>query len=134
MSKIDDSIANAVARIKESCAIDVQFGKRDIKSSRRPIIELIPEDDSTITTNNSSAFTLMLPLTINIVVDFEQELKAFEILDQCLRSLNSINPSADGVGLPQSGGVGTAAITPTYEASTFRLSFPYTLSFLITGA
>ena len=134
MSKIDNSILDVITSMKTATHVDVSFGDRDLKASRRPVIELVPDEDATITTNNTTGNTLELPLTVNIVVDREDELRAYEILEQSLKTLNSINPSAGfKVGEKIGPDVNQAVMTQTYDVSTFTLAFPYNLNFLLIG-
>lgn len=134
MSRIDTAILDVIAKMKNATHVDVVFGDRDIKASRKPIIKLIPTEDGLITTNNTTGNTLELSLDVNIVVDREDELRAYNILEQSLKTLNSINPSAGyKIGEKIASDVAQGVLTQTYDISTFTLAMSYNLIFLIIG-
>lgn len=132
MAAIDKGIVDVIEEMKTFCSCDVVFGKRDTSATTKPIIELIPENDGQITANNNLGITLNLPLNVNIVVDAQDELRAYELLNICITGLNQINPSAGyKIGDYAENGVDTATLTQVYEASTFKLIFPYSINFLL---
>lgn len=132
---LDEDIVCLIDDLKFKSGVDVVFGERDLSANQRPVIELVPEEDGGITTNNTNGQTVELPLTVNIVVDKKDELRGYKLFQTVVSSINTIKPSA-GWGMGELGAETNTAFTTftqTYDESTFTLSFPFNIRNLYVG-
>jgi hypothetical protein len=98
------------------------FGLTDFASSQYPVINIIPST-GTVERNNSDGVLLTIPMRVSIIVERKNEYRAYDILEQVLKNVQSYNAYM--------GHALDADVETEYTDNTFIIFIDYRLKFQI---
>jgi len=121
---IFDELFNLRQFLVNRLKVNVRIGNTDLSSNEYPIVQILPNEEMTVHNMNERMTTLDMPINLKIIVDENNEVKAFEMLDKMLRELNQFTA--------EKGHTLEGAISPEYvdEKKTYEINVSYNLKLL----
>ena len=122
---IYDELYDLQQYIVSQVGVNCEIGNADIDDTQYPFIKIMFEEDGEAHFMLTKETSLDLPITLRIIVQKGQELKAFKTLDNLVLKINQFN---DHKGHKLAG-----SISPEYEeeTKTYNIDVLYNLKIII---